>query len=77
MYENESKISNHDCCVLSRLVQPLGADDDGVPEAGGLDGPLDHLLDLPGEFLVSVRVSDPQGTAECSLQSDEQNCNSW
>ena len=67
----------HHFCILSRLVQLLGADDDGVPEAGGLDGPLDHLLDLPGEFLVSVHVSDPQGTEECSLQSDEQNCNSW
>ena len=50
----------------------------GVPEAGGLDdGPLGHLLDPRGEFRVSASLSDPQGTAECSLQSAEQNCYSW
>ena len=63
MYENESKISNHDCCVLSRLVQLLGADDDGVPEAGDLDDPLLDVLDPRGEVDVSASVSVPQGTA--------------
>ena len=52
----------------------------GVPdpaEAGVLDGPLDHLLDPRGELRVSASLSDPQGTAECSLRSAEQNCYSW
>ena len=49
----------------------------GVPEAGGLDDPLLDLLDPRGEVDVSASLSDPQGTAECSLRSAEQNCYSW
>ena len=77
MYENESKISNHDCCVLSRLVQLLGADDDGVPEAGDLDAPLVHVLDLHGGSRASASGSGPRGTAACNLHSSEQNCKAW
>ena len=59
----------------SSLAPMTGVPD---PEAGVLDdGLLDHLLDPLGEFGVSASLSDPQGTAECSLRSAEQNCYSW
>ena len=58
----------------SSLAPMTGVPD---PEAGVLDGLLDHLLDPHGEFGVSASLSNPQGTGECSLQSAEQNCYSW
>ena len=59
----------------SSLAPMTGVPD---PEAGVLDdGLLDHLLDPLGEFGVSASLSDPQGTAECSLRSAEQNCYLW
>ena len=73
-YESSQLSPSYLVDTSSSLAPMTGVPD---PEAGVLDGLLDHLLDPRGEFGVSASLSDPQGTARCSLQSADQNCYSW